>query len=174
MTTVALHFPSENVERRVLAHLPVYRTQKDHKVAERLETKGDEKLKIAGQNMAPYVDSFTIDEMVVRLSQDDDLPTDLAQRAINGGLVPQLMDTLLVAKERSADLDEFWTEVVRILRESGLIAVNAEFVANELNGLRERGYAETFPEDQDLPAPQRRWRMTKAGLEALTAEQEGV
>lgn len=174
MATPALHFPTENVERRVLAHLPVYRTQKDHKVAERLETKGDEKLKIGGQNRSPYVTGFTLTEMVDRLVKDDDLPTDLAQRAINGGQVPHLMDTLFAAKERCETLDEFWDEVVRVLKESGLIAVDREFVSSELDKLRERGYAETFPEDIDLVPAERRWRMTKTGLEALTAEQEGV
>lgn len=163
MTVVALKFPDENVERRILGHLPAYRTQKEHKVAERLETQGDKRMKIEGQEGSPYVTDYSIDELVVRLNADDELPNDLVQRTIARGGVTDLMPELSRLRNESDTVDQFFQALVDFFRQKGLITIDAQFVESELNGLRERGYAE-----QDNG----RWKMTKNGLTALTAEQE--
>lgn len=150
----ALKFPTENVERRVLGHLPVYRSPKDQKVAERLERDGhtDAEVKALrkeveneddsreGTDEDPrvafgcgfHVSGYTVAELTQRLQRDEFFALDVASRGLRGG---------------------------RVVPGGNVEA----FVATELEALESRGLAKKAGDH---------WTMTKAGLEALTAEQE--
>lgn len=152
--TKALTFPFENVERRILGHLPAYRTQKEQKDVERLERDGhtDTEVKALlkkvenedddreGTDEDPrvtfgcgfHISGYTVAELTQRLKRDEFFSLDVASRATRKG------------RAAPAQVDE-------------------SFVSAELDALEARGLAKKTGDN---------WKMTKAGLEALTAEQE--
>lgn len=157
MTAVAL----DDVERRVLGNLPVWRNDADLAEAIRLETHGHDDDEIGALTAKPTakkdlpegterderegtdedprivkgvghsIQSYTAEEMLVRLRDDDQFPMYLAKQVIADGVVPRPLD--------------------------------AELVIDELTKLESRGLATVTGE-----GPSGVWMMTEDGRDSLT------
>ena len=156
----ALKFPYENVERRVLGCLPVYRTAKEMKTALRLESSGHTNAEIA--------------KLKANVTNPDDPRegTDEDPRIIGRGLDGEPLEIEPVTSVTATEIfellatDEFFVQdlIARTIR-TGATPEQPSLlmIAEELAKLEARGYASS---------EQGRYTMTKDGLDAITAPQE--